>query len=230
MTETTPRRMTAGKIILLILLWFVITFGTLLGWIGSVFLLKTTIAPDITANEVLNGLLVLLLAVAGLPLIHAGLHRYFWKQSNRPFSDMTQPPPPFGAQRLEPVPRTRKTAAQWTVYVVMYLLAVPTLVWTFGPLRHQLQTAGFLSRFSAGSASFGSLMTIVTCYLPAFGGLLLVLWATSGERRRMDAGGLDPAELLRLRVKHDWLASFTMAFGIVSFLSFWAGLMILRHM
>jgi hypothetical protein len=204
--------------------WFVLTLGTLLGWIGLTYWLNQDPAHPVSADVIFNYLLVSLVTFIGLPMFHFGFMRRSWQREKRrlvglPFDVDPKNLPPAG-----PLPKTRKTWQQWVLYIGCYVLGMAALMTVFGPLGNQIWLIRTLGRFSAGSASFGSLVSLVF-FVPAGALLLLVGIVLDKERDAIERGELDPVETLRLRLKQEWLFAFVGALATAGFLCFFAGRM-----
>ncbi|WP_442679692.1 hypothetical protein ACSBM8_00355 [Sphingomonas sp. ASY06-1R] len=215
--------------ILLVLICLPLMALLLAAWIGLVLLLNRDPANTVSADAALNLLLVVLVALVGLPVMHRGQYRMFWAAQRKrgasariaeDTATADTPPPP--AIAWSPALRIR--------HAVMYLVAILLLIGTFAPYRHQAMIGHFLDRFSAGSASRGSLASLVFDYLPLllFCGLAALL--TYRQLQRRDAGQLDPDQALELDAELNWLFSFGAAFLIAAFLCRWAGAMILAFL
>lgn len=215
------------KIIGLVVLWFVLTLGTLLAWIGMTYWLNQDPAHPVAADLVFNYLLVSLLSFVGLPAFHRGFLRRSWHKEKRRIAglpelkgDVLGP----GMQRTEPLPKTRKSWQQWVLYAAFYIYGVVLLMTVFGPLSNQVWLIRFIARHSAGSASFGSLANLMI-FVPAGLMLLAMFFVLDRERKAIERGQLDPVETLRLRLKQEWLFSFVAALATAAFLCFFAGRM-----
>lgn len=222
----TPKK-NVWKILGLVALWFVLTLGTLLSWIGLTYWLNQDPAHPVRADVVFNYLLVSLLTFAGLPFFHRAVLRRSWHREKRRIAgapDNLSTVSELNIQGTDPLPRTRKTWQQWVLYVAFYLYGVAFLMIVFGPLGNQVRLIRFIARYSAGSASFGSLANLVIL-VPAGVMLLLMFLVLDRERDAIERGKLDPVETLRLRLKQEWLFSFVAALATTAFLCFFAGRM-----
>lgn len=225
--------MKPGAVIKLVLVWFAATFGMLLGWIGLVYGLNVYAGIAITAEQVLNLMLVGFIAVIGLPVLHAATYRWFWHIRRQQAVSGWTPDyqqPAFGSEPTLPPPRVRRTPRQIATYAVLYLIGVGSLIAAYAPLGHQEALNGFLSRFSAGRASFSSLANLVVIFLPMALSFACLMPFLEADRKRLAAGQVEDAEILPLQDRQEWLGSFATAFVMAGFLSFVAGNMILSHL
>jgi hypothetical protein len=215
--------------ILLVLICMPLVALVLAAWIGLVLLLNRNPANTVSADAALNLLLVVLIALIGLPVMHRGQYRMFWAAQRKRGSiaglaadtaSAGTPPPPVIAWSL----------ALRIRHAVMYLVAITLLIGTFAPYRHQAIIGHFLDRFSAGSASRGSLESLVFDYLPLVLFCAIAALLTYRQLQRRDAGQLDPDQALELDAELNWLFSFGAAFFIASFLCRWGGSMILAFL
>lgn len=204
-----------------------ITAFLLAAWIGLSILAAQNPRLDMSADAVLNLLLVLLIALVGLPLMHHGQYRMFWAAGRNRGA--------FGTSEDGDAAAPSPPAIAWSTplrirHVLMYVVAIAVLIGTFAPYGHQALIAHFLDRFSAGSASRGSLARLVFDYLPFAIFCLIVALLSHGQLNRRDAGQLDPGEALELEGELNWLFSFGASFLIAAFLCRWAGSMILAFL
>jgi hypothetical protein len=221
------RKMSPWKILGLVAIWFVLTLGTLLSWVGLTYWLNQDTAHPVAADVVFNYLLVTLLSFFGLPFFHRAILRRSWHKEQRRIAGLPDDPtdvPGPGMQPTEPLPKTRKTWQQWVLYVAFYIYGIALLMMVFGPLSNQVALIRFLARFSAGSASFGSQANLVIL-VPLGLMLLAMFFLLDRERTAIERGQLDPEETLRLRLKQEWLFSFVAAMATAAFLCFFAGRM-----
>ena len=82
-----------------------VTAIILFGWIGFVFAINTYTPVAMTAEAALNLILVLLLATAGLPILHAAVYRWFWHIRRRREAgaySRGEPIPAFGSEPTAP--------------------------------------------------------------------------------------------------------------------------------
>lgn len=222
----------------LVALWVAATAVTLLTWLALTWWLNhepTKAVAVVTSGEVFNNLLVGLTVLVGLPMWHAAAYRWWWHRAGRP-GLMAQPvrdEPAFGSEPTAPLPaadKLRRTRGQRLAYLAVYALGMPLLLWVYGPLDHQRALAMFLARHSAGSASMASLLQLLLVWLPMGLLLIAVLAVIRREVAAIQAGQLDPADVLRLRLKHTWLVAFVMAFAVVSVLCLFVGRATLRYL
>ncbi|GAW40540.1 hypothetical protein SH203_00939 [Brevundimonas sp. SH203] len=224
--------MTLLRTLAIIAISMAITAVILLGWIGLVFVVNTYTPVAMTAEAALNLMLVVLLALIGLPILHTGLYRWFWHVRRRTAQGAFSvgQPPAFGSEPTAPPPRTVKTAGQRGLYAVVYAVGVVSLIAAYAPLGHQEALNAFLGRFSAGRASFTSLAQLVVVFLPMAASFAIIVPLLERDRRRMAAGLADEAEVLRLQAKQEWLFAFAAAFVMADFTAFLAGNMILQFL
>ena len=210
----------------------VLTAVMLMGWIGLVYAVNTYTAIAITAEEVLNLILVGFVAVIGLPILHAATYRWFWhirrKQAAGEF--LLGEMPGFGSEPTQSPPRIKWGARQIAVYAILYLVGMSSLIAAYAPLGHQEALTSFLWRFSAGRASFSSLVQLVIVFLPMALSFACLVPLFEADRKRLTAGGLNEHEALSIRGRQEWLSSFATAFVMAGFLAFMAGNMILAHL
>ncbi len=210
-----------------------VTAIILFGWIGFVFAINTYTPVAMTAEAALNLILVLLLATAGLPILHAAVYRWFWHIRRRREAgaySRGEPIPAFGSEPTAPPPRAAKTTRQRLLYTALYAIGILSLVAAYAPIGHQEGLAAFLDRFSAGRASFTSLATLIVIFLPMAISFAILAPLVERDSRRLNAGLADAAEILRLRAKQEWLFSFATAFVMTGFLAFFAGNLILSFL
>ena len=210
-----------------------VTAIILFGWIGFVFAIHTYTPVAMTAEAALNLILVLLLATAGLPILHAAVYRWFWHIRRRREAgaySRGEPIPAFGSEPTAPPPRAAKTTRQRLLYTALYAIGILSLVAAYAPIGHQEGLAAFLDRFSAGRASFTSLATLIVIFLPMAISFAILAPLVERDSRRLNAGLADAAEILRLRAKQEWLFSFATAFVMTGFLAFFAGNLILSFL
>ncbi|MBN9466362.1 hypothetical protein [Brevundimonas sp.] len=224
--------MTLLRALAIIALGMAITAVVLLGWIGLLFVVNTSTPVAMTAEAALNLMLVVLLALVGLPILHAALYRWFWHVRRRTAQGAfpVGQSPAFGSEPTAPPPRTVKTAGQRALYAVVYVVGVVSLIAAYAPLGHQEALNAFLARFSAGRASFTSLAQLVVIFLPMAASFAIIVPLLERDRRRMAAGLADEAEVLRLQAKQEWLFAFAAAFVMTGFTAFLAGNMILQFL
>ena len=225
--------MKAAQVVKILALSMVLTAVVLMGWIGLVYAVNTYTAIAITAEETLNLILVGLIAVVGLPILHAATHRWFWhirrKQAAGDFL-LGQEMPAFGSEPTQPPPRITWGARQIAVYGLLYLIGIISLIAAYAPLGHQEALTSFLWRFSAGRASFSSLVQLVIVFLPMVLSFTCLAPLFESDRKRLAAGGLSEQEALAIRGRQEWLSSFATAFVMAGFLAFISGNMILAHL
>ncbi|WP_313012745.1 hypothetical protein [Brevundimonas sp.] len=210
-----------------------VTAIILFGWIGFVFAINTYTPVAMTAEAALNLILVLLLATAGLPILHAAVYRWFWHIRRRREAgaySRGEPIPAFGSEPTAPPPRAAKTTRQRLLYSALYVVGILSLLAAYAPIGHQEGLAAFLERFSAGRASFTSLATLIVIFLPMAISFALLAPLVERDSRRLNAGLADAAEVLRLQAKQEWLFSFATAFVMTGFLAFFAGNLILSFL
>jgi hypothetical protein len=225
--------MKPAAILTLVLLWLIATVSMLLGWIAFVYAINVYAGVSITAEAALNLILTTFLAFVGLPLVHRAVHRWSWHVRRKQDSGAWRvgaPMPRFGSEPTLPPPRVKKTPGQIMLYVALYAIGIASLLAAYAPLSHQQALNEFLGRFSAGRASFSSLANLVLVFLPMALSFAVLLPFIDADQKRMKAGGLDDAEILRLKDRQEWLTSFATAFVMVGFLAFVAGNMILDHL
>jgi len=205
----------------------------LFGWIGLVYAVNTYTSVVMTTQAALNLILVALLAVVGLPTLHAANYRWFWhvhsKQASGAIS-LGQQAPAFGSEPTASPPRVTKTAGQRLLYVSLYAVGILSLIAAYAPIDHQAWLAGLLGRFSAGRESFSSLARLVVIYLPMIVSLAIIAPFVERDRRRLEEGVVDDREALRLQAKREWLFAFAAAFVMTGFIAFVAGNMILSFL
>ena len=218
------------QVLFLILMCMPLTMLMLGAWIGLVLLLNRDPNNTVTADAALNMLLVIFIAIIGFPLMHRGQYRLFWKAQRRgpmamPYDDNGRP-----AADIPPPPKVVWSPGLRLRHAVMYLVGIALLIVTFAPYGHQAMIAHFLDRFSAGTASRGSLASLVFDYIPllVFCGLAGLLTYRQLERR--NAGQLDAAQALEVDAEVNWLFSYGAAFSIAAFLCRWAGSMLLAFL
>lgn len=225
--------MKAVQVVKILALSMGLTAVMLMGWIGLVYAVNTYSAIAVTAEEVLNLILVGFVAVIGLPILHAATHRWFWhirrKQASGEFL-FGEEMPSFGSKPTQPPPRIKWGARQIAVYAILYLVGMSSLVVAYAPLGHQEALTSFLWRFSAGRASFSSLVQLVIVFVPMALSFACLMPLFEADRKRLSAGGLSQQEALAIRGRQEWLSSFATAFVMAGFLAFLAGNMILAHL
>ncbi|QEI05161.1 hypothetical protein FXN63_04405 [Pigmentiphaga aceris] len=205
----------------------VLVFVILMAWIGLTVLMNQDTAHPVAADVVFNYLLVSLLSFIGLPFFHWAMLRRHWQQEQRRLAGLPNDPNETIAAAMlaaEPLPKTRKSWQQKVLYVGLYIYGIALLMSVFGPLDNQRWLIRMIARFSAGSASFGSLANLVI-FVPAGLMLLLLFFVLDRETDGLERGQLDPAETLRLRMKQQWLFSFVAALTAAAFLCFFVGRM-----
>lgn len=225
--------MSALRIVALVGLGFVATFGILLGWIALVYFANTYTAIPLTAEEALNLILVAFVAAVGLPLLHAAAYRWFWHIRRNQAAGRFSPGldmPAFGSEPTQPAPRVRRSARQLSVYALLYVIGFSSLVAAYAPLGRQQALVEFLWRFSAGRASFSILVQIVIVYLPMALTFACLVPVFERDQKRIGAGGLTEDEALGIQDRQAWLSSFATAFVMAGFLSVVAGNLILGHL
>ncbi len=202
----------------------------LFGWIGLVYAVNTYTSVIMTAEAALNLIIVALLAVVGLPVIHAANYRWFWHVHRNQVSgaiSFGRQIPAFGSEPTASPPRVNKTAGQRLLYASLYAVGILSLIAAYAPIDHQAWLAGLLARFSAGRESFSSLARLVVIYLPMMVSLAIIAPFVEWDRRRLEDGVVDREEALRLQAKREWLFAFAAAFVMTGFIAFVAGTMIL---
>lgn len=211
----------------------VLTAVMLMGWIGLVYAANTYTAIAITAEEVLNLILVGFVAVIDLPILHAATYRWFWhirrKQAAGEFL-LDEEMPGFGSEPTQPPPPIKWRARQIAVYALLYLVGMSSLIAAYAPFGHQEALTSFLWRFSAGRASFSSLVQLVIVFLPMALSFACIIPLFEADRKRLAAGGLSEQEVLGIRGRQEWLSSFATSFVMAGFLAFIAGNMILAYL
>lgn len=207
-------------------LWLALTVGTLAAWLGLTVWVNRLSAGSVPAAVVFNYLAVTLLVLGGLPLWHRALYRWCWHLRGRRHTAGLE----IGSVHTASVPVVGRTTAQRVLYTVVYLLGMGLLMLVYGPLGHQSLLVDFLRQRSVGSASFGSLSQLLAATLPMYMLLALTFMALRPELRALARGETTASETLRLRLKHEWLLSFMLAFGVISLLCFFAGLMTLQYL
>jgi hypothetical protein len=228
---TPKKKRNIWKIAGLVVLWLVVTVTTLVSWLGLTYWLNQDPAHPVAADVVFNYLSVFLVTFVGLPVFHRAILRRGWHREKRRIAGMrdSDAEAEMNTSGTDPLPYTRKTWQQWVLYVAFYLYGFAFLVLIFGPLGNQVRLIRFIARYSAGTASFGSLMNLVIL-VPAGLMLLLLFFVLDRERDAIERGELDPAETLRLRLKQEWLFSFVTALATTAFLCFFIGRMTAAHL
>jgi len=202
-------------------------------WIGLAFALNRDPAHPVSAEAALNLLLVVFVAVPGFFFMHRAQYRWFWHLDRARATGRLKPSdrdPDYGSEPSEPAPKIAWSPVLRLRHALMYLLGMAILIMTFAPYEHQISIIHWLDRFSAGSASRGSLSGIVFVYLPMILFCTLAMLLTYRQMKRRDAGALDAAEALELGAEVNWLFSFAAAFAIASLLCRFAGSAILGYM
>ena len=118
--------MTLLRALAIIALSIGVTAVILLGWIGLVFVVDTSTPVAMTAEAALNLMLVVLLALIGLPIFHTALYRWFWHVRRRTAQGAfpVGQAPAFGSEPNAPPPRTLTTAGQRCLYAAVYVVGV----------------------------------------------------------------------------------------------------------
>jgi hypothetical protein len=210
----------------------VVVFLMLMLWIGLTLWLNQDPTRPVSADVIFNYMLVSLLSFCGLPLFHRAILRHAWRRETRRLAGLPLDPddvPGRGLPAADPLPKTRKSWQQWALYIVFYLYGLGFLMVAFGPLSNQVWLMRFIARHSAGSASAGSLMNIIFV-VPTGIALLALLFVLDRERKAIERGSFDPVETLRLRLKHEWLASFLIALSTCAILCFLVGRLTARYL
>lgn len=213
---------------LLVLICVPLTFILLTMWIGLTFLLGRGPGHTVSAEASLNLLLVCLVAGPGFVLMHHGQYRWF-RQADR---DRSRPRSgldaslPTGEEVGREMPKIAWSRGAHLRHGLMYLAAMTILVITFAPYQHQVRIASFLDRFSAGSASHGTLSGIAFLHAPMALFCVFAILVTHRQMKRRDAGGLDATRTIELDAEVNWLFAFAATFGTAAFLCHFAGSMI----
>jgi len=115
--------MTLLRALAIIALSIGVTAVILLGWIGLVFVVDTSTPVAMTAEAALNLMLVVLLALIGLPIFHTALYRWFWHVRRRTAQGAfpVGQPPAFGSEQTAPPPRTVKATGQRCLYALVVI-------------------------------------------------------------------------------------------------------------
>jgi len=206
----------------LIALLMLAVFLTLMLWIGLTLWLNQDPARPVSANVIFNYMLVSFLTFVGLPLFHRATLRHGWRREQRRLSGMPvdlNDAPGRGMPMPGPVPKTRNSWQQWVLYTALYVYGMGFLMLAFGPLSNQVWMKQFIARYSAGSASAGSLVNLIF-FASAIIPLLVMLFVLDRERKAIERGDFDAVETLRLRMKHEWLTSFPLALSTAGFLCY----------
>lgn len=190
----------------------VVTFLLLLVWIGVAYFRDSTErnAGAVAFNIVISGFI----ATIGLIIMHRGLFYRFRKSSQ---------PGPGGSSPQGPLQRIDWPWALRLRHLAIYVIGMATLICTFVPYGNQLAIGRFITRYSAGRSSAGSLSAIVLGYLPMVVLSLLALALVHRQMKRQDAGLLDERGKAVLTAEIDWLFSFGAAFCAAVFLCHFGG-------
>lgn len=227
------RRRSGWQRVLLILMASWLSTAIILPiWIGLVILLNRDPARPVSAEAALNLLLVAIIAIAGLPLMHAGQYRWFWHIDHKRGAGrlgVMESAPRFGSERTEPSPAVPWPGWMRVRHVLIHLVGMAILLITFAPYGNQRAIVHLLHRFSAGTASYGSLAGLLFGYVPLALFCLLAMLLTQRQMKRRDAGLLDAEQSLVLNAEVNWLFSFGAAFLIAALLCRFAG-MIIRYL
>lgn len=197
-------------------------------WLGLTVLLNSDPAHQVSAEATLNLLLVVFVAVPGFLLMHKAQYRWFWHLDRSCATRRCRAE--FGSE-----PTAKQPTMAWPVvlrlrHAAMYVFGMAVLITTFAPYQHQISIAHWLSRYSAGGASRGSLSGIVFVYLPMVVFAAFAILLTYRQLRRRDAGALNAGQMLLLEAETNWLFSFALTFGVASLLCRVAGSMILSNL
>jgi hypothetical protein len=220
-----------GRRLLLFMAWLAGTILLFAAWIGTGILRGST---NRDAGAVaLNLVLVVFLATIFLLVMHGAMYRWFLHTARKRASGALRPDerePEFGTEPTAPPPRIEWP---WTLrlrHAFMYVVGIATLLYVFASYADQLAIARFIVRHSMGSASAGSLGSLLFVYLPMvlLSGLAMLL--TCRQMRRRDAGLLDAREKQLLEAETAWLFSFAGGFTMTGMLCNWTGNMIVQYL
>jgi hypothetical protein len=204
--------------------WFILFAA----WIGVAILRGSTERQ--AGALALNFVLIAFIAIVGLLVMHRATYRSFWHADRRRALDADDPTVSFGSNRTLPPPVVDWPLALRLRHILVYVVGIVTLLFTFAPYANQLAIVRFLTLHSAGRTSAGSLSTLLFGYLPMLSIAALAMLATYRQMRRRDAGLLDARQRFLLDAETNWLFSFGAAFGTTVLLCRMAGGMIVAHL
>lgn len=199
-------------------------------WIGTALLLNST-APD-AGGVALNMVLTLFIALAGLPLFHRAMYRWFWHIEHKRGAGMPpdEPLPAYGTEETAPAPHIKWPWSLKLRHALVHILGVATLIFTFLPYDNQILFAHFVSQYSGGRSSAGSLNALLFVYLPFAAVMGLAMLLTWRQMRRRDACQLTPEAEKLLQAEMNWLFSWGTAFVMAAFVCRFSGSMITRFL
>lgn len=219
---------------LLILLIIVVpaVWGGLALVIGLLFL-SEYMGRLLSFEQAFNGVLSVFLILVFLPICHAGCHRWFWHVETRKKSGhyaLGQKIPPMGSEATEPAPPLKATTREKWVYGLLYVAAMALLLFIYLPLGHQEVIHRFITRYSSGRASAGSLTTIVILWMPLMAGLFAIFFYMEKDMKKVRAGQVTGADKERIELRFNWLGAFVTAVNMTSFMCYFLGNLILRYL
>jgi hypothetical protein len=197
----------------------VIAFPTLMAaWIAIAYLRDAT--NEDAGAVALNMLAMAVLSMIVFPLTHAAVYRWMWHVYRR---RAATPPgawkePAYGSERTEPAPRIDWPGALRARHALMYAAGAAALLFAFLPYDHQLRFTRFVALHSIGSASAGSLSSLLFVYLPMLVLRGLAMLLTARRMRQRNVGLLDGRHALLLAAEVNWLFAFAAAFTMTALL------------
>ena len=205
-------------------LWVACMLVIFPAWIGTAMLLGST--ERNAGGVALNIVLTCFIAVAGLPVMHRAMYRWFThiekkQQSGVEFTEAHATA--YGSEPTAPVPHIDWPWPLRLRHALTYLLGILTLTYVFLPYQNQLGLARFINMYSAGHASARGLNSIVFFYLPMASMMTLAALMTWRQLRRRDAGLLNEQEKKLLTAEINWLFSFGAAYVMAVVLCRFAG-------
>jgi hypothetical protein len=210
-----------------------LTAVLLLGWIGLSIALSRLPGEPVSADAALNLMLVVLIAVVGLPLMQAGQYRWLWHTDRKRQTGQMQamdPPPRYGSEPSAPPPVIAWPRPLRLRHAAMHVVGATVLIATFARYGNQHAIGHLLDRFSAGPASRGSLASLLFDYVPLAAFAALAILLTHRQMKKRDAGRLDARQSLLLDAELNWLFAFAAAFTIAGLLCRFAGSMIIAYL
>jgi hypothetical protein len=205
----------------------ILTLIVILLWIAVAYMLGST---ERNAGAVaLNYVLIGFIATVGLFVMHPALYRWYWHLDRRQGANGSSAStlPAYGSEPTEPAPNIDWPWSYRLRHGLVRLFGTVALLVFFMPYGNQRAIAQFISAYSGGRASAGSLAALMIFYLP-FGLIMaLIMLLTWRQMKRHDAGQLSERESLLLNAELIWLFSFGATLLTAIFLCHFAGTMII---
>lgn len=207
-------------------------FAILALWIGILLHSERLFGVQLSAEAVLNVIIIVILAAIFLPIAHGGAYRWQWHLQRELGTGRARigELPDYASERTARPPRVAGSWRTRVLYAGVYMVAIPLLIASFAPIDNQSLMQQVIARFSAGRASASSLAAIIFAWGPMLGFSGVLFAVLNQENEQLRANAIAPDDALKIRARHYWLLSFAVAFGMTSFLCFVFGSMIAQYL